>query len=117
VTDVRVDPRSVSVEIDFEIFLDRLMTFGLNVSRFQQRWRGSFRSSPSRWCSGAGHQSEKASERRVIARAREPGRRVAGACCRLKPDTVDTTLRFHLSATRGFGWSILRLWRRLERCC
>jgi phospholipid/cholesterol/gamma-HCH transport system substrate-binding protein len=36
VTDVRVDPRGNIVEIDFEVFLDRLNTIGMNVKRIRQ---------------------------------------------------------------------------------
>jgi len=35
VTNIRVDPRGTIVEIDFEVFLDRLNTIGLNVRRLQ----------------------------------------------------------------------------------
>jgi paraquat-inducible protein B len=35
VTDVRVDPRGNMVEIDFEVFLDRLNTIGLNAERIR----------------------------------------------------------------------------------
>ena len=35
ITDVRVDPRSNSIEVDFEVFLDRLVTVGANVERVQ----------------------------------------------------------------------------------
>jgi ABC-type transporter Mla subunit MlaD len=35
VTDIRVNPRGTLVEIDFEIFLDRLNTIGLDVKRLQ----------------------------------------------------------------------------------
>jgi ABC-type transporter Mla subunit MlaD len=35
VTDIRVDPRGTIVEIDFEVFLDRLNTIGLDVRRLQ----------------------------------------------------------------------------------
>jgi len=36
VTDVRVDPRGNLVEIDFEVFLDRLNTLGMDVRRIQK---------------------------------------------------------------------------------
>jgi paraquat-inducible protein B len=36
VTDIRVDPRETTVEIDFEVFLNRLNTIGFNVSRVQK---------------------------------------------------------------------------------
>jgi len=36
VTDVRVDPRGNLVEIDFEVFLDRLNTVGMDVKRIQK---------------------------------------------------------------------------------
>ena len=36
VTDLRVDPRGTTVEIDFEVFLDRLNTIGFNVSRIRK---------------------------------------------------------------------------------
>ena len=36
VTDLRVDPRGNSVEIDFEVFLNRLTTIGFNVSPIQK---------------------------------------------------------------------------------
>jgi len=36
VTDVRVDPHGGAIEIDFEIFLDRLQTIGANVTRIQR---------------------------------------------------------------------------------
>ena len=36
VTDVRVDPRGILVEIDFEVFLGRLNEIGMNVSRIRQ---------------------------------------------------------------------------------
>jgi ABC-type transporter Mla subunit MlaD len=36
VTDLRVDPRETTVEIDFEVFLHRLGTIGFNVSRVQK---------------------------------------------------------------------------------
>jgi ABC-type transporter Mla subunit MlaD len=36
VTDIRVDPRSNSVEIGFEMFLDRLTTFGIDVKRIRE---------------------------------------------------------------------------------
>jgi ABC-type transporter Mla subunit MlaD len=36
VTDVRVDPRGNLVEIDFEVFLDRLNTLGMDVKRIQK---------------------------------------------------------------------------------
>ncbi|PWT85801.1 MAG: hypothetical protein C5B58_02445 [Acidobacteria bacterium] len=35
VTDIRVDPRGTIVEIDFEVFLDRLNTIGLDISRLR----------------------------------------------------------------------------------
>lgn len=35
IADVRVDPRSNSIEVDFEVFLDRLVTIGANVERVQ----------------------------------------------------------------------------------
>ena len=35
VTDVRVDPRTASVEVDFEVFLDRLITVGFDVANVQ----------------------------------------------------------------------------------
>ena len=35
IADVRVDPRSNSIEVDFEVFLDRLVTIGANVERIQ----------------------------------------------------------------------------------
>ena len=35
VTDIRVDPRGTIVQIDFEVFLDRLNTIGLDVSRLR----------------------------------------------------------------------------------
>ena len=35
VTDVRVDPRGVTVEVDFDVFLDRLNTIGMNVKRIR----------------------------------------------------------------------------------
>ena len=35
VTNIRVDPRGTLVEIDFEVFLDRLNTIGLDVRRLQ----------------------------------------------------------------------------------
>ena len=35
VTDIRVNPRGTVVEIDFEVFLDRLNTIGLDVKRLQ----------------------------------------------------------------------------------
>jgi hypothetical protein len=35
VTDIRVDPRGTIVEIDFEVFLDRLNTIGLDVKRLR----------------------------------------------------------------------------------
>jgi hypothetical protein len=35
VTNIRVDPRGTIVEIDFEVFLDRLNTIGLDVRRLQ----------------------------------------------------------------------------------
>ncbi len=36
VTDLRVDPRETTVEISFEVFLNRLSTIGFNVSRIQK---------------------------------------------------------------------------------
>ena len=36
VTDVRVDPRGVAVEIDFEVFLDRLNTIGMSATRIRE---------------------------------------------------------------------------------
>ena len=36
VTDVRVDPRGITVEVDFDVFLDRLNTIGMNVKRIRQ---------------------------------------------------------------------------------
>jgi len=33
ITEIRVDPRGTTVEIDFEVFLDRLNTIGLDVKR------------------------------------------------------------------------------------
>lgn len=36
VTDLRVDPRETTVEINFEVFLNRLSTIGFNVSRIQK---------------------------------------------------------------------------------
>ena len=36
VTDVRVDPRGNLVEIDFEVFLDRLNTLGMDVKRIRK---------------------------------------------------------------------------------
>ena len=36
VTDVRVDPRGILVEINFEVFLGRLNEIGMNVSRIRQ---------------------------------------------------------------------------------
>ena len=36
VTDMRVDPRASTIEIDFEVFLDRLNTVGANVERIRQ---------------------------------------------------------------------------------
>jgi len=36
ITDLRVDPREITVEIDFEVFLHRLSTIGFNVSRIQK---------------------------------------------------------------------------------
>ncbi len=36
VTDLSVDPRENTVEIDFEVFLDRLNTIGFNVSRIRK---------------------------------------------------------------------------------
>lgn len=35
VTEVKVDPRGITVEIDFDIFLDRLNTIGMNAERIQ----------------------------------------------------------------------------------
>ena len=36
VTDLRVDPRGITIEIDFEIFIDRLNTIGMSPSRIRQ---------------------------------------------------------------------------------
>ena len=36
VTELRVDPRGITIEIDFELFLDRLNTIGVNVRRIRQ---------------------------------------------------------------------------------
>src|SRR5262245_49713913 len=36
VADVRVDPRGNIIEIDFELFLDRLNTIGASIKRIQQ---------------------------------------------------------------------------------
>jgi paraquat-inducible protein B len=36
VTELRVDPNGTIVEVDFELFLDRLSTIGLNVTRIKQ---------------------------------------------------------------------------------
>ena len=36
VTEVRVDPRSRTIQIDFEVFLDRLNTVGANVKRIRE---------------------------------------------------------------------------------
>jgi paraquat-inducible protein B len=36
VTEVRVDPRDSTIEIDFDVFLDRLNTIGANVKKIQQ---------------------------------------------------------------------------------
>jgi paraquat-inducible protein B len=36
VTDIRVDPHNVSIEIGFELFLDRLTTFGISAARIQE---------------------------------------------------------------------------------
>jgi paraquat-inducible protein B len=36
VTELRVDPRGITVEIDFEIFIDRLNTIGMSLSRIRQ---------------------------------------------------------------------------------
>jgi paraquat-inducible protein B len=36
VTEVRVDPREVTIEVDFELFLDRLHTIGANVARIRR---------------------------------------------------------------------------------
>ena len=36
VSDVRVDPRANTIEIDFEVFLDRLNTIGANVARIRE---------------------------------------------------------------------------------
>ena len=36
VTELRVDPRANTIEIDFEVFLDRLNTIGANVERLRQ---------------------------------------------------------------------------------
>jgi paraquat-inducible protein B len=35
VTEIRVDPRGTTVEVDFEVFLDRLNTIGLDVKRLR----------------------------------------------------------------------------------
>ena len=40
ITDVRVDPRSNSIEVDFEVFLHRLVTVGANVERVQSAASG-----------------------------------------------------------------------------
>jgi phospholipid/cholesterol/gamma-HCH transport system substrate-binding protein len=36
VTEVRVDPRETTIEVDFELFLDRLYTIGANVERIRR---------------------------------------------------------------------------------
>src|SRR6478752_10101705 len=36
VTEIRVDPRETTVEIDFEVFLNRLNTIGFNVNRVRK---------------------------------------------------------------------------------
>jgi paraquat-inducible protein B len=36
VTELRVDPRGITVEIDFELFVDRLNTIGVSTSRIRQ---------------------------------------------------------------------------------
>jgi phospholipid/cholesterol/gamma-HCH transport system substrate-binding protein/paraquat-inducible protein B len=36
VTDIRVDPHNVSIEIGFEVFLDRLITFGITSQRIRE---------------------------------------------------------------------------------
>ena len=36
VTEVRVDPRAITIEVDFELFLDRLHTIGANVARIRR---------------------------------------------------------------------------------
>src|SRR5688572_25146035 len=36
VTEVRVDPKSSTIQIDFEVFLDRLSTVGANVKRIRE---------------------------------------------------------------------------------
>jgi ABC-type transporter Mla subunit MlaD len=36
VADVRVDPNGVSIEVDFELFRDRLVTIGLNTRRIEE---------------------------------------------------------------------------------
>jgi paraquat-inducible protein B len=36
VTELRVDPRGITVEIDFEVFVDRLNTIGMHASRIRQ---------------------------------------------------------------------------------
>ena len=36
VTDLRVDPRGNLIEIDFEVFLHRLNTIGMNVKAIQR---------------------------------------------------------------------------------
>ena len=36
VTEVRVDPRETTIEVDFELFLDRLHTIGANVERIRR---------------------------------------------------------------------------------
>ena len=36
VTEVRVDPRSSTIQIDFEVFLDRLSTVGANVKQIRE---------------------------------------------------------------------------------
>ena len=71
VADVRVDPRSNSIEIDFEIFLDRLITIGDNVKRTQAAatWRHI------RKTSGPG--SAQSRDRRGVLVARPAGERPA----------------------------------------
>ena len=47
VTDVRVDPRTGSVEVDFEVFLDRLISVGFDVANVQATAaRGVFEKAP-----------------------------------------------------------------------
>ena len=36
IADLRVDPRTAHVEIDFQVFLDRVITVGLDVKRFRE---------------------------------------------------------------------------------